>query len=161
MAPRYRGLIRDIFDGHGLPPDMSLYLHAPSKTDASMAPPGGESLYVLAPVPHLGRGIDWQREAQPFRDRIVRFLEEEVGLDGLSRAIRVEHRFTPLDFRDDLSSYLGSAFSIEPTLRQTAWFRPHNLSEDVGRLFLVGAGTHPGAGLPGVLLSAKITSRLV
>jgi phytoene desaturase len=161
MAPRYRGLIADIFDGHGLPPDMSLYLHAPTRTDPSMAPPGGESLYVLAPVPHLGRGIDWERQAQPFRDRIVRFLEHEFGLAGLAQAIRVERRYTPLDFRDDLSSYLGSAFSIEPTLLQSAWFRPHNLSEDVDGLFVVGAGTHPGAGLPGVLLSAKITSRLV
>jgi phytoene desaturase len=161
MAPRYRGLISDIFDGRGLPPDMSLYLHAPTRTDPSMAPPGGESLYVLAPVPHLGRGIDWERQAQPFRDRIVRFLEHDFGLEGLAQAIRVERRFTPLDFRDDLSSYLGSAFSIEPTLLQSAWFRPHNLSEDVDGLFLVGAGTHPGAGLPGVLLSAQITSRLV
>jgi phytoene desaturase len=161
MAPRYRGLIRDIFDGHGLPPDMSLYVHAPTRTDPSMAPPGGESLYVLAPVPHLGRGIDWQRQAQPFRDRIVHVLEHEFGLQGLERSIRVERRFTPLDFRDELSSYLGSAFSIEPTLLQSAWFRPHNVSEDVAGLYLVGAGTHPGAGLPGVLLSAKITSHLV
>jgi phytoene desaturase len=112
-------------------------------------------------VPHLGRGVDWTREAQPLRDRIVRFLEHEFGLAGLERSIRVERRFTPLDFRDDLSSYLGSAFSIEPTLLQSAWFRPHNLSEDVAGLYLVGAGTHPGAGLPGVLLSAKITSHLV
>jgi phytoene desaturase len=161
MADRYRGLIGDIFDGHGLPPDMSLYLHAPTKTDPSMAPSGGESLYVLVPVPHLGHGVDWAREAQPFRDRIVRFLEHDFGLTGLEQAIQVERRFTPLDFRDDLSSYLGSAFSIEPTLLQSAWFRPHNVSEDVAGLYLVGAGTHPGAGVPGVLLSASITSRLV
>jgi phytoene desaturase len=140
---------------------MSLYLHAPTRTDPSMAPPGGESLYVLAPVPHVGRGIDWERQAQPFRDRIVRFLEHDFGLAGLSQAIRVERRFTPLNFRDDLSSYPGSAFSIEPTLLQSAWLGPHNLSEDVDGLFLVGAGTHAGAGLPGVLLSAKIASRLV
>ncbi|MBV9545442.1 MAG: phytoene desaturase, partial [Chloroflexi bacterium] len=161
MGPRYRGLIRDIFDGRGLPPDMSLYLHAPTRSDPSMAPPGGESLYVLAPVPHLGRGIDWQAQAQPFRDRIVRFLEQDFGLTGLEQSIRVERRFTPLDFRDDLSSYLGSAFSIEPTLLQSAWFRPHNVSEDIASLYLVGAGTHPGAGLPGVLLSAKITAELI
>jgi len=161
MAPRYRGLIHDIFDGQGLPPDMSLYLHAPTKTDPSMAPPGGESLYVLVPVPHLGRGIDWSREAQPFRDRIVHFLEHDFGLTGLEQAIKFEHRFTPTDFRDDLSSYLGSAFSIEPTLAQSAYFRPHNVSEDIGGLYLVGAGTHPGAGIPGVLLSARITSDLV
>jgi phytoene desaturase len=161
MAARYRGLIGDIFDGQGLPPDMSLYLHAPTKTDPTMAPPGGESLYVLVPVPHLGRGVDWNREAQPFRDRIVRFLEHDFGLTGLHKAIQFEHRFTPLDFQDDLSSFLGSAFSIEPTLTQSAYFRPHNVSEDVDSLYLVGAGTHPGAGLPGVLLSAKITSNLV
>jgi phytoene desaturase len=161
MADRYRGLIHDIFDGRGLPPDMSLYLHAPTKTDPSMAPPGCESLYVLVPVPHLGAGIDWTREAQPFRDRIIRFLEHEVGLTGLEQSIRVERRYTPVDFRDDLSSHLGSAFSIEPTLLQSAYFRPHNVSEDVDRLFLVGAGTHPGAGIPGVLLSARITSQLV
>jgi phytoene desaturase len=161
MAPRYRGLIHDIFDGQGLPPDMSLYLHAPTKTDPSMAPPGGESLYVLVPVPHLGRGIDWTREAQPFRDRIVHFLEHDFGLTGLEQSITFEQRFTPLDFRDDLSSYLGSAFSIEPTLVQSAYFRPHNVSEDIGGLYLVGAGTHPGAGIPGVLLSARITCDLV
>ena len=161
MAPRYRGLIHDIFDGRGLPADMSLYLHAPTKTDSTMAPPGGESLYVLVPVPHLGHGIDWTREAQPFRDRIVHFLEHDFGLTGLEQSIKVEHRFTPIDFRDDLSSYLGSAFSIEPTLVQSAYFRPHNVSEDVGGLYLVGAGTHPGAGIPGVLLSARITSDLV
>lgn len=161
MSDRYRGLIGDIFDGQGLPPDFSLYLHAPSKSDPSMAPPGGESLYVLAPVPHLGHGIDWQHEAGPLRDRIVQFLEHDFGLEGLSSAIQVEHRYTPLDFRDDLSSYLGSAFSIEPTLLQSAWLRPHNMSEDVANLYLVGAGTHPGAGLPGVLLSARITAKLV
>ncbi|MGI9146130.1 MAG: phytoene desaturase family protein [Chloroflexota bacterium] len=161
MAPRYRELIRDIFDGQGLPSDMSLYLHAPTKTDHTMAPHGGESLYVLVPVPHLGRGIDWTREAQPFRDRIVRFLERDFGLTGLEQSIKFEQRYTPLDFRDDLSSYLGSAFSIEPTLLQSAYFRPHNASEDVAGLYLVGAGTHPGAGIPGVLLSASITSRLV
>jgi phytoene desaturase len=161
MAERYRGLINAIFDGLDLPPDFSLYLHAPSKTDPSLAPPGGESLYVLAPVPHLGARIDWTRQAGPFRDRIVRFLEHDFGLEGLSAAIRVEHRLTPLDFRDGLSSYLGSAFSIEPTLLQSAYFRPHNLAEDVRNLFFVGAGTHPGAGLPGVLLSAKITAELV
>ena len=161
MAARYRGLIGDIFDGRGLPPDMSLYLHAPTKTDPTMAPPGGESLYILVPVPHLGHGIDWNREAQPFRDRIVKFLEHDFGLTGLEKAIQFEHRFTPLDFQGDLSSFLGSAFSSEPTLTQSAYFRPHNVSEDIGSLYLVGAGTHPGAGLPGVLLSARITTDLV
>lgn len=161
MAKRYQGLIRDIFDGRGLPDDFSLYLHAPSKSDPTLAPAGGESLYVLSPVPHLGRGIDWAQAARPYRDRLIRFLEYEFGLEGLASAIRVEHVFTPLDFRDQLSSYLGSAFSIEPTLFQSAWFRPHNLAEDIEGLYVVGAGTHPGAGLPGTLLSARITAKLV
>jgi phytoene desaturase len=161
MSRRYRELISDIFDGYGLPADLSLYLHAPTRSDPTMAPPGGESLYVLAPVPHLGRGVDWIEQAQPFRDRIIRFLEDEFGLVGLEQSIRVERQFTPLDFRDELSSYLGAAFSIEPTLLQSAWFRPHNASEDIAGLYLVGAGTHPGAGVPGVLLSAAITTRLV
>ena len=161
MADRYRGLIGDIFDGHGLADDFSLYLHTPTRTDPAMAPEGCEAMYVLAPVPHLGRGIDWLKESPAFRDRLIQFLENDFGLEGLSSAIKVERRFTPLDFRDELSSYLGSAFSIEPTLLQSAWLRPHNKSEDIKDLYLVGAGTHPGAGIPGVLLSAKITAELV
>jgi phytoene desaturase len=161
MSPRYRGLIEDIFDRKILASDPALYLHAPSKTDPSLAPPGGESLYVLAPVPHLGARIDWAREAQPFRDRILRFLEDDFGLRGLQDSIRVEQRFTPVDFRGELNAWLGSAFSIEPVLLQSAYFRPHNRSEDIGRLYIVGAGTHPGAGLPGTLLSAEIAERLV
>lgn len=160
MPADYEGHLRAIFDGRGLPNDLALYLHAPTKTDPSLAPAGGESLYVLAPVPHLGHGVDWAQEGDAFRDRIVRFLEERVRLEGLSAHIVVEHRYTPLDFRDDLGSWLGAAFSIEPTLTQSAYFRPHNRSEVPG-LYFVGAGTHPGAGLPGVLLSAAITSGLV
>jgi phytoene desaturase len=118
-------------------------------------------MYVLAPVPHLGSGIDWVVEAPRFRDRLLQFLERDFGLEGLSSAIKVERQFTPVDFRDDLSSYLGSAFSVEPTLLQSAWLRPHNKSEDVESLYLVGAGTHPGAGIPGVLLSAQITANLI
>jgi phytoene desaturase len=161
MSPRYRGLIGDIFDRKVLADDFSLYLHAPSKTDPSMAPPGCESLYLLAPVPNLAGQTDWQREVGPFRDRLIRFLEHEFGLTGLEASIRVEHRFTPLDFQRELNAHLGSAFSIEPTLFQSAYFRPHNRSEDVDGLYLVGAGTHPGAGLPGTLLSAEIVERLI
>ena len=161
MPDRYRALISHIFDGRGLPDDLALYLHAPTKTDPDMAPPGGESLYILAPVPHLGRGIDWEREANPFRDRIIHFLEHDFGLTGLSESILVERQFTPLDFQSELRSWLGAAFSIEPTLTQSAWFRPHNRVGGVRGLYLVGAGTHPGAGVPGVLLSASITSQLV
>jgi phytoene desaturase len=161
MSPRYRGLIRDIFDRKVLADDFSLYLHAPSKTDPSMAPPGGESLYLLAPVPNLAGNIDWRTAARPFRDRIVHFLERDFGLDGLESSIQVEHQFTPLDFQSQLNAFLGSAFSIEPVLTQSAYFRPHNRSEDVDGLYLAGAGTHPGAGLPGTLLSAEIVDRLV
>ena len=161
MPDRYQKLIHDIFDGQGLPEDLALYLHAPARTDPSMARPGSESLYVLAPVPNLGHGIDWVREAPAFRDRIIRFLEDEAGLQGLEASIVTEHAFTPLDFASELRSHLGAAFSIEPTLFQSAYFRPHNRSNDVQGLYFVGAGTHPGAGIPGVLLSAGITSRLV
>lgn len=161
MPDDYKKLLTEIFDRDGMPSDLAFYLHAPTKTDPSMAPPGGESLYILAPVPHLGRKIDWEREADPFRDRIVSFLEHDFGMTGLSESIVTEHRFTPLDFRDQLHSHLGSAFSIEPTLLQSAYFRPHNRSRDLPGLYFVGAGTHPGAGIPGVLLSAEITGRLV
>jgi phytoene desaturase len=161
MPADYRGLIQHIFDGQGLPDDLALYLHAPTRTDPSMAPPESESLYVLAPVPNLAHGIDWTREAPALRDRIIHFLEREAGLQGLESSIVSERTFTPLDFASELRSHLGAAFSIEPTLFQSAYFRPHNRSGDIEGLYFTGAGTHPGAGLPGVLLSAGITSRLV
>jgi len=161
MPDDYERLLTEIFDGEGMPSDLALYLHAPTKSDDSMAPPGGESLYVLVPVPHLGRGINWTRDGDAFRDRIIRYLEHDFGMDGLEASIVSEHRFTPLDFQDQLGSYLGSAFSIEPTLFQSAWFRPHNRSRELPGLYFAGAGTHPGAGLPGTLLSAQITSDLV
>ncbi len=112
-------------------------------------------------MPHLGHGIDWEQEADAFRDRIIQTLEHEFGLEGLEASIVTEHRFTPRDFQEDLGSWLGSAFSVEPTLFQSAYFRQHNRSDDIGGLYFVGAGTHPGAGIPGVLLSAEITSHLV
>ena len=161
MPERYRELIHDIFDGQGMPEDLALYLHVPTKTDPSMAPPGCESLYVLAPVPNLAHGIDWEQEAPAFRNKIIHFLEYEAGLEGLEASIVTEQAFTPLDFASEQRSYLGAAFSIEPTLFQSAYFRPHNRSRDIDGLYFVGAGTHPGAGIPGVLLSANITSRLV
>ncbi len=161
MPQQYRRLISEIFDGQGLPADLALYVHTPTRTDPTLAPPGCESLYVLAPVPNLAHGIDWTREAQAFRDRIVSFLEKEMGLEGLAQSIVVEHQFTPLDFASELRSHLGAAFSIEPTLTQSAYFRPHNRSSAIEGLYFVGAGTHPGAGIPGVLLSADLTSRLV
>ncbi|HLG61878.1 MAG TPA: phytoene desaturase family protein [Ktedonosporobacter sp.] len=161
MPDDYKKLVQEIFDGPGLPDDLALYLHTPTRTDPSMAPPGGESLYILAPVPNLAHGVDWTKETRAFRNKIIHFLEQHAGLEGLSASIVTEHTFTPPDFATELRSYLGAAFSIEPTLLQSAYFRPHNRSGQIGGLYFVGAGTHPGAGIPGVLLSASITSRLL
>ena len=160
MGPRYEPLLGDIFDRKVLADDFSLYLHRPTATDPSLAPPGCDAWYVLSPVPHLGGPTDWARMARPYRDRIVRHLEERY-MPGLSRHIVTEHMIDPRHFRDTLSSYLGSAFSVEPVLTQSAWFRPHNRSEDVPNLYFAGAGTHPGAGRPGVLSSGKIVADLI
>jgi phytoene desaturase len=132
----------------------------PTITDPSLAPEGHEAFYVLSPVPHLGSGTDWAETAKPYRDKIMNFLEENY-LPNLQENIAVEHYIDPLHFQNDLNSYLGSAFSVEPIFRQSAWFRPHNRSEDFENLYFAGAGTHPGAGLPGVLSSAKIVEKLV
>jgi phytoene desaturase len=160
LSDRYKGLLRQIFANVDLPQDFSLYLHMPSMTDPSMAPPGGEAFYVLSPVPHLGADIDWTKAAVPYRNAIMQFLEENY-LPDLQANIVAEHYIDPLHFQNDLNSYLGSAFSVQPTLLQSAWFRPHNRSEDFENLYFVGAGTHPGAGLPGVLSSAKIVDGLL
>ena len=160
MGPRYEGLLRDIFREKRLADDFSLYLHRPTATDPSLAPPGCDSWYVLSPVPHLGGATNWEEAAAPYRDAIMRHLEERY-LPGLTRHLVAERRVDPRYFRDTLNSHLGSAFSVEPTLTQSAWFRPHNQSEDVPNLYLVGAGTHPGAGVPGVLSSGKIVADLI
>lgn len=160
LSERYRGLLRDIFKNKVLADDFSLYLHMPTITDPSLAPDGCETFYVLSPVPHLGADIDWRQAAKPYRDAIMQFLEDNY-LPDLQENIVVEHMIDPLHFRDTLNSHLGSAFSIEPTLTQSAWFRPHNRSEDFENLYFVGAGTHPGAGLPGVLSSSKIAESLI
>jgi phytoene desaturase len=160
MGPRYRGLVTDIFKRKHLAEDFSLYLHRPTATDPSLAPEGCDSWYVLSPVPHLGGRTDWTKQAGPYRDSIIKYLEDRY-LPGLSKHIVTERRIDPLHFRDTLNSYLGSAFSVEPILTQSAWFRPHNLSEDVPNLYFVGAGTHPGAGLPGVMSSGKIVAQMI
>ena len=160
LSERYKGLLREIFANEDLPDDFSLYLHMPSLTDPSMAPPGCETFYVLSPVPHLKANIDWSVQAKPYRDLIMRFLEENY-LPDLQANLVAEHVIDPRHFQNDLNSYLGSAFSVQPTLLQSAWFRPHNRSEDFDNLYFVGAGTHPGAGLPGVLASAKIVDELL
>ena len=125
-----------------------------------MAPAGCDAFYVLSPVPHLQSGTDWSVEAERYRQRIERHLEATL-LPGLSGQIATSRLLTPQDFQDRLSSFRGAAFGLEPVLTQSAWFRPHNRSEEVDRLYLVGAGTHPGAGLPGVLSSARILDKVV
>ncbi len=160
LGERYKGLLSDIFGKKHLSDDFSLYLHMPSLTDPSIAPEGGENFYVLSPVPHLGSGIDWTQQAKPYRDTIMQFLEDNY-LPDLQENIIAEHYIDPLHFQGELSSRMGSAFSVEPTLTQSAWFRPHNRSDEFDNLYFVGAGTHPGAGLPGVLSSAIIAENLI
>ncbi len=161
FGPRYRELIRDIFGGPELAEDFSLYLHAPTVSDPSLAPPGRTAFYVLSPVPHLGAApIDWASEGPRYRDRILAALESEL-LPGLRASIETCRIFTPADFESQLNSHLGSAFSLEPILTQSAYFRPHNRDDVISNLYFVGAGTHPGAGLPGVIGSAKATAGLI
>ncbi|MFM9927297.1 phytoene desaturase [Variovorax sp. H27-G14] len=160
LGPRYQGLLADIFERRHLADDFSLYLHRPTATDPSLAPAGCDAFYVLSPVPHLQSGTDWQREAEPYRLAIQKKLEATL-LPDLGRQIVTSRLLTPQDFQDRLSSFRGAAFGLEPVLTQSAWFRPHNRSEDIDRLYLVGAGTHPGAGLPGVLSSARILDTVV
>jgi phytoene desaturase len=160
LGPRYRELLDDIFEQKRLAQDFSLYLHRPTATDPSLAPEGSDAFYVLSPVPHLEGDTDWQTEAEPYRQRISAYLSETV-LPDLEAHIQTSRVMTPLDFRDRLMSYKGAAFSLEPVLTQSAWFRPHNRSEDIEHLYLVGAGTHPGAGVPGVLSSARVLDRIV
>jgi len=161
FGPRYRGLVNEIFSGPTLPDDFSLYLHAPTVTDKSLAPEGCTAFYVLSPVPHLGKAdIDWEVEGPRYRDRILASLERRL-LPGLTKSIVTSHMLTPFGFRDELNAHMGSAFSIEPILTQSAWFRPHNRDDVIPNLYFAGAGTHPGAGVPGVVGSAKATASLI
>jgi phytoene desaturase len=160
LASRYRELLDDVFNNGHLADDFSLYLHRPTATDPSLAPAGCDAWYVLSPVPNLRAGVDWESIAPGYRDRIVRHLEERL-LPDLSKHIVTQACVDPRYFRDELNSELGSAFSVQPLFSQSAWFRPHAQSEDVPNVYFVGAGTHPGAGIPGVLSSAKIVSGLI
>jgi phytoene desaturase len=160
LGPRYRGLLDDIFNRHVLADDFSLYLHRPTATDPSLAPPGSDAFYVLSPVPNLQSGTDWAVTAERYRRSIEDLLGDTV-LPGLRDEVVTSRLLTPLDFQDRLSSFRGAAFGMEPILTQSAFFRPHNESEDVERLYIVGAGTHPGAGLPGVLSSARVLDKVV
>ena len=160
LGPRYKKLLDDIFDNKVLAEDFSLYLHRPSATDASMAPPGHDCFYVLSPVPHLESGTNWETETEKYRQAVERYLEATV-LPDLSKHVTASLTLTPKEFHEDYLSLKGAAFSIQPQLLQSAYFRPHNKSEDVDGLFLVGAGTHPGAGMPGVLSSARVLDTIV
>ncbi len=160
FGPRYRGLLDEIFNGPSLPDDFSLYLHAPTVTDPSLAPPGCGSYYVLSPVPHLGKAdVDWKQQGAAYAEKILAALERHMP--GLREHVVVKRWFTPQDFQSELGAFQGSAFSCAPTLTQSAWFRVHNRDPDIPGLYMVGAGTHPGAGVPGVVNSAKATARVI
>ncbi|UCE06547.1 MAG: phytoene desaturase [bacterium] len=157
IAERYKELIKDIFDRKILADDFSMYCHAPTRTDDTMAPKGGESLVILVPVPNLAGKIEWDEMTKPFGDKILSFMEHEFGLTAFRANIEVMRLFNPNDFATHCNNYLGSAWGLEPRLTQMASLRPRNRSEDIDRLYLVGASTHPGAGIPGVMLTAEAT----
>lgn len=161
FGPRYKGLLSDIYGGT-VPQDFSLYLHHPSITDPAMAPPGHSTFYALAPVAHLGKTQpDWDGDfGGRFADAILEEVERRVA-PGLRANLVTRFHYTPQDFGRDLSAHLGSAFSLEPVLWQSAWFRAHNRDDAISNLYFVGAGTHPGAGIPGVVGSAKATANLM
>lgn len=160
MGERYRELLADIFDEKTLSEDFSLYLHRPTATDPSFAPAGCDSFYVLCPVPNLLGKQDWEKEGPRLRDRIVDALDKTL-LPDLANTITEEFFMTPQDFAEDYLSQHGAGFSVSPLFRQSAWFRFHNQAEGLKNLYLVGAGTHPGAGVPGVLCSAKVLDNLI
>jgi phytoene desaturase len=161
FGPRYRGLIDEIYGKKGLADDFSLYVHAPSVSDPSLAPAGCSTYYALSPVPHLGTAdIDWDVEGPRYADRILASLEARL-LPDLGQDLVVRRIFTPKDFERQLNAWQGSAFSLEPILTQSAWFRTHNRDDVIPNLYFVGAGTHPGAGVPGVIGSAKATAGLM
>jgi phytoene desaturase len=161
FGPRYKGLLEDIYDHGVLSEDFSLYLHHPTVTDPSLAPEGHSTFYALAPVPHLGKfPVDWDEIAPILEKRIL----DEIGrrlIPDIHERIVTKFSYAPKDFAEDLNAHLGSAFSLEPVLTQSAYFRVHNRDEHIPNLYFVGAGTHPGAGIPGVVGSAKATARLM
>lgn len=160
LSKRYKELLKEIFDDHALPDDFSLYVHMPTITDPSVAPEGHEAFYVLSPVPNLQGKIDWAQVGPVYEETILKFLEENY-LPDLRENIVVKHHVDPRYFEKRLNSYLGAGFSVQPLLLQSAWFRPHNRSEDIENLYFVGAGTHPGGGVPGVLSSSKLVGNLI
>lgn len=161
LGPRYEELLTDIFERKKLPEDFSQYLHVPTLTDSSLAPEGHHAAYTLVPVPHGGSGLDWEELGQPFADRLIAFLDERGYIPDLRKRLVTSSFITPEYFEGTLNSYLGNGFGVEPRLMQSAFFRPHNRSEDVSNLYLVGQGTQPGGGTPSVMMSAKMTARLI
>jgi phytoene desaturase len=159
MGPRFQGLLKDIFQHQKLADDFSLYLHRPTATDPGMAPPGCDGFYVLSPVPNLQSGIDWPAVGDAYRDRIIETLQRHL-LPGLKQHLVHSFYMTPVDFRNRYLSLWGTGFSIAPVLSQSAWFRFHNKAAQ-DSLYFVGAGTHPGAGVPGVLCSAKVLQNAI
>jgi phytoene desaturase len=157
---QYKKLLGEVFGNRRLPDDLALYLHMPSRTDPTIAPEGCGSFYVLSLVPNLDADTDWAAAGQAYRDRIMAFLEENY-LPDLQVNVIAEHRIDPIHFRDTLNSHKGAAFSVKPSLLQSAWLRPHNRSGEFANLYFVGAGTHPGAGVPAVIASGKIAARLI
>ncbi len=162
FGPRYKGLLDDIYENGVLPRDFSLYLHHPTISDPTMAPPGCSTFYALAPVAHLGKApLDWDGEVgEVMKNRVLDEIERRLIPDIRSRIVTSFH-YAPTDFARDLSAHHGSAFSLEPLLTQSAWFRAHNRDDAIPNLYIVGAGTHPGAGIPGVVGSAKATAGLM
>ncbi|GAB4199415.1 MAG: phytoene desaturase family protein [Sandaracinaceae bacterium] len=161
LGPRYEGLLEDIFDRKILAKDFSQYLHVPTLTDPSLAPPGHHTAYTLIPVPHNGSGLDWTVEGPRLVDEVLRFLEVRGYIPNLAKRLVHKSFITPDYFEQQLNSHLGNAFGLEPVLWQSAFFRPHNRSEDIEGLYLVGAGYQPGGGTPSVMMSAKITARAI
>lgn len=161
FGPRYKELLNEIYSGSELADDFSLYLHHPTASDPALAPAGHSGFYVLSPVPHLGKApLDWEQLAPKYADRILSYLEERL-IPGLKENLVHLSWFTPENFRTELNAHLGSAFSLEPVLWQSAYFRTHNRDSVLKNLYFVGAGTHPGAGIPGVVGSAKATAKLM
>ena len=160
LGPRYKGLLQDIFKNHTLSKDFSLYLYRPTATDPSLAPEGCDSFYALSVVPNLSSETDWDAVKEQYRDAIATVLQESV-LPDLKQHVVSSKVTTPQDFQDRLWSYKGAGFGLEPILVQSAWFRPHNRSQDVDGLFMVGASSQPGAGVPSVLMSAKMLEKVV
>ena len=161
LGPRYEDLLTEIFDKKILSKDFSQYLHIPTLTDPSMAPEGHHAAYTLIPVPHLGGKINWDEEGPKLCDKVLNFLDEKGYIPDLKQNLVYSSFVDPKYFQNTLNSHLGNGFGVEPTLTQTAFFRPHNRSGDIRNLYLVGANTQPGAGTPAVMMSAKITARVI